>query len=121
MRTRHRRSSDNVTVELRNVKITNCITPDLEGVVRIGTGVRVVCHDVEVVNNGAEGINDSMVVVDSNAMLEVRGGSSFSNNRGRVMLVGSGSKVIIENSTFRNNTARADGSVIATRVSLAFC
>jgi len=75
---------------------------------------------VEVVKNIAENASHSIVAVDSNAKLEVRGGSSFSNNEGRVLLSGNGSEVIIQNSSFRNNSAATNGSVLATRVSLAF-
>lgn len=120
MRTRRRRSQENITVELRNLTITACATRDPEGVVHVGSGVRVVFDSVDLVRNRAEGVNQAVVAADSNAVLEVRGNSSFSNNRGRVMLVGDGSVVISENSSFRNNTGETNGTVLATRVSFVF-
>jgi len=105
-------------VELRSLRITSCTTAGLDGVIHVGSGVHVVFSNVELVNNGAEGINHSLVVVDSSARLEVTGNSLFSSNHGRVMLVGGGSEVILDNSTFSDNTGNTNGTVLATKVSV---
>lgn len=103
-------------VVFENLKISNCSTSDVQGIVHIGSDTSVLFDHVEVVDNIASEEESAIVVVDSDVKLEIRGDSAFSNNQGRVFLLGNQTVVNIEDSFFANNKANGRGAVLASKV-----
>eukprot|EP00210_Caulerpa_lentillifera_P003770 g3602.t1 len=92
----------------------NCSANNLEGVIHVGSGNHITFDNVELVENGDLGNNNSIIFIESEAKINITNNCSFSNNKGGVMVVGDESEVIIENSMFINNSARTNGAVLST-------
>jgi len=101
--------------------MSNCPASNVQGIVHIGNDTSVLFDHVEVTDNVASEEESAVVVVDSDVELEIRGECVFSNNQGRVFLLGNHTVVSIENSSFVNNTANSRGAVFASKVVLHCC